>query len=174
MKEGKKRRGFLDDFELYIGSIFLMVTVVSVIVNVITRYFFKFTVYWSEEVAVGSFVWVIFLGFANSFRTHGLLGISAIVDLLPKKARAIADIITSLLVLIVAGLMLYFGTTYVVNTTKITAAMEISYRYIYSSIVIAFALVVIYAIMRIFHDFKALSRGEAVDVDPTLEERVDI
>lgn len=78
-------RDLLKKFELYLGSIFISVTVVVVIMNVFTRYFLKFTYFWAEEVAVGCFVWTIFLGTAAAYRERALIGVEAIVVLLPKK-----------------------------------------------------------------------------------------
>lgn len=61
-------KDFLKRFELYIGSIFISVTVVVVIMNVFTRYFLDFTYFWAEEIAVGCFAWTIFLGTAAAYR----------------------------------------------------------------------------------------------------------
>ena len=84
-------KDFLKRFELYLGSVFISVTVVVVIMNVFTRYFLKFTYFWAEEVAVGCFVWTIFLGTAAAYRARALIGVEAIVVLLPTKIRKIIE-----------------------------------------------------------------------------------
>ena len=71
-------KDFLKKIELYIGSIFISVTTIVVIMNVFTRYFLKFTYFWTEEIAVGCFVWTIFLGTAAAYREKGLIGVEAI------------------------------------------------------------------------------------------------
>ena len=63
-------KNFFKKFELYIGSIFISVTTLVVIMNVFTRYFLKFTYFWTEEIAVGCFVWTIFLGTAPFTRKN--------------------------------------------------------------------------------------------------------
>ena len=68
-------RDFLKKFELYLGSIFISVTICVVIMNVFTRYVLKFTYFWAEEVAVGCFVWTIFLGTAAAYRQKALIGV---------------------------------------------------------------------------------------------------
>ena len=80
-------REFLKKFELYLGSIFIAITTSVVVMNVFTRYVLKFTYFWAEEIAVGCFVWTIFLGTAAAYREKGLLGVEAIVVLLPKKIK---------------------------------------------------------------------------------------
>src|SRR3712207_6447589 len=114
-------RDLLKKFELYLGSMFISVTVVVVIMNVFTRYFLKFTYFWAEEVAVGCFVWTIFLGTAAAYRERGLIGVEAIVVLLPKKIRKVVEFVTFLLLVIVSGIMFYFSLTYVMGSSKITS-----------------------------------------------------
>lgn len=151
---------FRKDFELYIGSFFLCITTVIVIMNVFTRYFLRFTYHWAEEIAVGAFVWTIFLGFANAYKRNELLGVELLVKMLPKKGRAIMEFFTSLLLTALSGAMFYFSFKYVSGSTKITAALEISYKYIYTSIVIAFALTTIYSIIFLVRSFKKIISDE--------------
>lgn len=144
MKKFRKLLG--KDYSLYFGSIFLSITTVIVTMNVFTRYFLKFTFHWAEEVAVGAFVWVIFLGFASSFKNRSLIGVEALVKLLPPKGKYIVETIALIITALLSGIMMVFSYKYVVSSTKITAALEISYKYIYISIVIAFGLITFYSI----------------------------
>ena len=153
-------RDLLKKFELYLGSIFISVTVVVVIMNVFTRYFLKFTYFWAEEVAVGCFVWTIFLGTAAAYRERALIGVEAIVVLLPKKIRKIVEFITFLLLVIISGIMFYFSLTYVMGSSKITSALEISYSYINSGIVLSFALMTIYSVIFAAQCFKEMVKGQ--------------
>ena len=145
---------FLKKFELYLGSIFISITTVVVIMNVFTRYFLKFTYFWSEEMAVGSFVWTIFLGTAAAYREKGLIGVEAIVVLLPEKIRNIVEFFTYILLTILSGLMCLFSFTYVSTSSKITAALELSYGYINFAIVLSFALMTLYSLIFTVQSFK--------------------
>ena len=145
---------FLKKFELYLGSIFISITTVVVIMNVFTRYFLKFTYFWSEEIAVGCFVWTIFLGTAAAYREKGLIGVEAIVVLLPEKIRNIVEFFTYILLTILSGLMCLFSFTYVSTSSKITAALELSYGYINFAIVLSFALMTLYSLIFTVQRFK--------------------
>lgn len=153
-------KDFLKRFELYLGSVFISVTVVVVIMNVFTRYFLKFTYFWAEEVAVGCFVWTIFLGTAAAYRARALIGVEAIVVLLPTKIRKIVEFFTYILLVVISGIMFYFSATYVLESSKITSALEISYAYINSGIVISFALMTLYSVMFAIQCFKELKAGK--------------
>ncbi len=144
------------DFELYIGSLFLLATTVIVIMNVFTRYFMDFTFHWSEEIAVSAFVWTIFLGFANAYKCNELIGVEVLTKLLPKKGKNIVEFLTSLVTTTLSGVMFYFSYIYVSGSTKITAALEVSYKYIYISMVIAFALITLYSIYYSIKSFKKI------------------
>lgn len=147
-------KDFFKKFELYIGSVFLSITTIVVIMNVFTRYFLKFTYFWAEEIAVGCFVWTIFLGTAAAYKEKSLIGVEAIVVLLPEKMRNIVEFFTYILLTILSGIMMVFSFTYVSTSSKITAALEFSYGYINSSIVLSFALMTIYSIMFAAQSFK--------------------
>lgn len=153
---------FMKDFELYIGSIFLSITTVLVIMNVYTRYFLKFTYHWVDEIAVGAFVWVIFLGFANAYRSNDLIGVEVLMKLLPKKGRVVVDFITNIIVSILSATMLFFSYKYVIGSTKITAALEISYKYINSSIIVAFALITFYSLFYAVKGFKKIFLDDSI------------
>lgn len=145
---------FLKNFELYLGSIFISITVLVVIMNVFTRYVLKFTYFWAEEVAVGCFVWTIFLGTAAAYKEKALIGVEAIVVLLPMKVRKIVEFIVFVLLTILSVLMFYFGFEYVSSSSKITAALEISYAYINSAIIISFGLISLYSLIFTIQSFK--------------------
>lgn len=137
---------FVKNFELYIGSVFMAVVISIVILNVFTRYILNFTFFWAEEVSVGCFVWTIFLGTSAAYRTKGLIGVELLVAILKPKYRNIVTFLTSIILLIISIIMLVFSYTYIINSTKITATLEISYIYINIGIVISFFLMSVYSI----------------------------
>lgn len=156
-------KDFLKKFELYLGSIFISVTICVVIMNVFTRYVLKFTYFWAEEVAVDCFVWTIFLGTAAAYRQKALIGVEALVVLLPKKIRKIVEAFTYLLLTCLSGLMFWFSYGYVSTSSKITAALEISYAYINTSIILAFGLMTIYSLIFTVESFRDVIKKENKD-----------
>ena len=152
----KKLKEFFQDFELYLGSVFISITILVVIMNVFTRYVLKFTYFWAEEVAVGCFVLTIFLGTAAAYRKKALIGVEAIVVLLPQKVRKFVQFIVYILMTVISGVMCYFGFQYVYSSSKITAALEISYSYINSAIVLSFGLMTFYSIIYTIQSLKEL------------------
>ena len=171
MKENIRKIGI--HFELYIGSVFLSVTTLIVIMNVFTRYFLNFTFTWAEEIAVGCFVWTIFLGLASAYKTKGLIGVELLTNMVPEKGRPLVVFITSLIVSILAGTMLVFSFKYVMNSTKITAALEMSYKYIYSSIIFSFALITLYSLYFLAQSFRKMIGADVkFEIEDDLEKKL--
>ena len=65
----------------------IMVTVAFV--NVITRYFIKMSLAWTEELEVNLFVWLVLLGTALAFKKGGHLGMSFIYEKFSPKYRKV-------------------------------------------------------------------------------------
>jgi TRAP-type C4-dicarboxylate transport system permease small subunit len=55
--------------------------------GVIARYVFSQPLQWSDEIALGLFVWLTFLGAAVGWRSHDLFGIDMLVDRFPRRLR---------------------------------------------------------------------------------------
>ena len=155
---------FFKDFELYLGSVFLSVTTLIVIMNVFTRYFLNFTFLWAEEIAVGCFVWTIFLGTSAAYRRNSLIGVEVLVEFLPEKGKDIVELITNIALLVLLGIMAYFSYTYVAGFHKITAALEISYGYINSALVLSFGLMTFYTLYYIVRSFKKVFEKKVTNV----------
>lgn len=77
-----------------------------------------------------------------------------------KKIRKVVEFITFLLLVIISGIMFYFSLTYVMGSSKITSALEISYSYINSGIVLSFALMTIYSVIFAAQCFKEMVTGQ--------------
>ena len=54
----------LKNLDAYIAGAMMIVTIVLVIVNVITRKLFNYIIVWSEEIATSCFVYSVFIGAA--------------------------------------------------------------------------------------------------------------
>ena len=151
---GKK---LLDNFEEIIASLFLMGTTVLVVANIISRYFLKTGISWSEEVATGFFVWSVFIGAAAAFKKGQHIGIDIIVSKLSGRNRAIANVLIDLVVLIVIGFITVFSVLYVKTSyTKPTPVLGVSSAYISSSIIVGFTFMLIRAFIFLFDDIKKL------------------
>ncbi|MEL3905496.1 MAG: TRAP transporter small permease [Treponema sp.] len=148
-----------DNFELYLGGVFILVTVVTVIINVFTRYVLKFTFIWAEEISVMCFVWTIFLGAVGAFKHKMLMGVDFLLQVTKGKTRTVIELLSNLVVFIVAVSMASMSFIYVLNSKKITAALQISYTWINISIPISFIMISVYAVINLVHNIVRISKS---------------
>lgn len=147
-----------NNFELYLGGVFITITVITVIINVFTRYILKFTFIWAEEISVTCFVWTIFLGAIGAFRHKMLMGVDFLLQITKGKTRTIIEVMSNLFVFIIALAMCVMSFIYVMNSKKITAALQFSYKWINISIPISFMMISIYAVINLVHNILRISQ----------------
>jgi TRAP-type C4-dicarboxylate transport system permease small subunit len=166
------KKDLKDNFELYIGGIFITITVCIVIMNVFTRYVLKFTYSWSEEVSVGCFVWSIFMGAAGAFRKKMLMGVDFLLQITWGKGRAFIELLSNLLVFACSVTMCILSAVYMSKASKLTDALRIPYKFIYVSVVLAFIMISIYALINFGLNIKKIltRKNKAVKTAPEVKQ----
>lgn len=102
-------RKIWENLEEIVGSIMVAVMVTIAFVNVLTRYFIKMSLSWTEEIEVNLFVWLVLLGTAVAFKKGGHLGMSFIYDKFPRKARKFLLMVSVALCMVFFGVLAYLG-----------------------------------------------------------------
>ena len=146
------KKDILSNFELYLGGLFISCTVIITIVNVFTRYCLRITFFWNQEVALIGFVWTIFLGAAGAFKHKMMMGVDFLLQVTHGRTRKVIRLAGSLFVLLIAATMLCLSSSYILKSRKVTPVLEISYKWLNLSIIIAFVLMTIYAAYNVFNE----------------------
>lgn len=155
-------RFILHNFEDIIASIFISITTVLVIINIILRYIFNSGLVWSEEVATGCFVWSVFIGAVAVFKHRGHVGVDLIVKRLPEAMQRGVRLITDLILVALNGYMAYLSVLYIQTSyTKMTPVLGVSSAYISSSVLIAFVLMAVYSVKFVVEDLCGKKEVEA-------------
>lgn len=102
------------------GMIFLVLMLLIVSMQVITRLTIKTTPRWAEEVAAIFMVYFAFIGISIGVYEGIHIAITFITDLLPKSVQKIILIIDELLIMFYGGSLLYFGGRLVYATRTST------------------------------------------------------
>lgn len=155
-------RFILQNFEDIVASIFISVTTVLVIINIILRYIFNSGLVWSEEVATGCFVWSVFIGAVAVFKHRGHVGVDLIVKRLPQAMQCGVRLLTDLILVALNGYMAYLSVLYIQTSyTKMTPVLGVSSAYISSSVLIAFVLMTAYSVKFVIEDLFGKKEVEA-------------
>lgn len=131
----------------------MLLLVVAVLWQVISRYVFSSPSSWTEEIARFLLIWIAMLGAAYAFRTGMHLGL----DLLPKKLEGrSADLLkwfTIALVLLFSSTVLVVGGASLVFLTwelkQYSAVLGLPMAFVYSVIPVTGFLICIYALAAI-------------------------
>lgn len=108
---------FLDRVEVAVCQGLLLVIVGLVFVSALLRYV-GYPVNWTNALASGLFVWLIYIGADRALRRNRHIGMSSLVDRLPERARNTIELVTTLLILLFLVIATYLGVRMVLANTK--------------------------------------------------------
>ncbi len=161
-------------YGISVGAMSIMLMLIFF--QVISRYFFGYTLEWSEELARFLFVWVVFLGSALIMGESGHLA----VQILPSKLKGsmagnILDLIINICSYIFILLLLVQGTKMTSTMTFQTApGLGLSMSYVYVIIPVSAVLMMLYLMkdtVRILRAFGKTGQCDGPDHDgPTVSE----
>ena len=150
-KEEGKLRKLLSNFEEYVAGTLLLVMVVIAFVNVVTRYFLKYSLAFTEEIGVNMFVWMTILGIAIAFKRGSHLSVVFLRDRAPpliRKTLTLTGLVLSLgLFLVIIYLSLKHTYTEMVVFQTRSEALNIP-AWIYVAGVPVFSTVVVIRIIQ--------------------------
>jgi C4-dicarboxylate transporter DctQ subunit len=119
--------GFLDQVEEYIIGVSLLVMLVIVFLNAISRYLISLDLAWALEIVTSLFPWVTFLGGAVAVKRRGHVAFSLLTDRFPPRLKKAAILFASVLAVALFGVVVWLGTQMVLferETHQGTPALE--------------------------------------------------
>jgi TRAP-type C4-dicarboxylate transport system permease small subunit len=124
--------------------IFMSVGFVITFFHIIGRYLLKMPIFFSEELARYCFIWACMLGASVVNRTDEHTNVNYFVGLLPKRTQAWLYIGRQIAILALLGTLIYYGVALSIKMNTVeTAAMEISWTYIYMALPVGSVLLII-------------------------------
>jgi TRAP-type C4-dicarboxylate transport system permease small subunit len=135
-----------------VTSIILISLIVVLFSQVISRYIFHLSIYWSEEVARFIFIYFVLMGacIVNHKKEH--IKITYFYYLLSRRNRKIIRIINEILILFFLTVLFFLSIKLVFRSfNTLSQALEIPYAYIYLACTIS-AIIMFFD--RIFSIFK--------------------
>ena len=152
----------LQNLEDIVAAVFISITTVLVVINIVLRYIFNSGLVWSEEVATGCFVWSVFIGAVAVFKHRGHVGVDLVVKKLPEAMRRGVTLLTDIILVALNGYMAYLSMLYIQTSyTKMTPVMGVSSAYISASVLIAFVLMTGYSVKFVIEDLSGKKEVEA-------------
>jgi len=140
--------GLLDTIVGGTVTVALIALIVIIFANVIGRYGFNSSITWAAEAAQWLFVIVIFLAVPLAHRTRMHLSIGLLVDLLPPRARVVAETLSDIIIAYTTIMLLFGGWTIIQMVGGVNYALGLPSWIKFSLIPIACVLGLIYLALR--------------------------
>ena len=159
----KRLMHVLKNGDLYC-SIFLLVTILALTsFQVILRYVFSAPLPWGEEVTTHLLVWITFLGGSIVTRREEHIKVTFFVEYLPQRVLVWLFLVFDILI---AGFLIAIlvGCISVLQKLKLMLlpALQISMNWVFASVPLSAAIMLIYYGVSIYHQIRRLVRGEDV------------
>lgn len=147
---------------LVLGAI-VITMFASLMLQVISRYFFDAPLSWPEEVTMFLMAWMTFLGASVALRSWGHLGVDYFLEKLSGKPKICLQLLIRLIVFSFCLFLLVEGCNYVADSTTIVSdGLRISMVYPRLSIPVGGALMLLHTVTFILGDLIRLTNREEV------------
>jgi len=129
----------------------LLLSVVTVGVQVFFRYLFDYAAYWTEELARVFFIWIALLGSVVALGHNSHLGVDFLVKRLPHKGQNVVAYLANLIILVFLAILFKDGIYMVYeHVSSLLPSLEIPKSIVYIPVPIAAALMFLRVLLNTF------------------------
>lgn len=148
---------FLDLIEVYIPTFCLIVTFVSFVIQVVSRYCFGSQVRWTYEMCLTGFLWCLLLAAPYAQREHSHVSFTLFYDKLGERGQLAFRLIGTVFLVICFGILLYPGYDWVqFSGIKKSSTLRIPLNYVYAPFVVFVALTLLHLLRDLIKDIRLL------------------
>lgn len=154
-----------DKLEEYVLVGSLGVTVSLVFLQVIMRYVFNNSLYWSEELTRYIFIWQIWLGASIGLREKKHIKVEVLESILSPGWKLSFDILASLIWLAANFFLLYSGTLLVIDLfqkNSVSTALQAPLWMVYAALPVSTFVIIIRQVLHLWDDAKAIGQAKTL------------
>lgn len=151
-----------DPIDDIISTLALTAIITLTVVNVFLRFVLNSPVAWAEEISVGLFIWLVFIGVSSAMKRDNHIGVDYFVNKMPIPLKIIAIIIRALAIYTALFyVLIYLGFSLTAQAhSKVTPILAISYQFIDIAVPIGGFLTLIHFTRTLIRNIKSeLSKG---------------
>ncbi len=150
----------LDRLLKWVLAFLVAVFTISVFLQVLIRFVFKYPLPWTEEVSRLAFVYTIFVGATIAVREKAHLNIDFLLVALPARLALGLKLFGTLLVAVFLVFVTWQGVEFVRSTgVQVTPVMQVPFRYLYLILPTAGGLMLLYLILGAIDELRSARRG---------------
>ena len=160
-KLSEKLKSFTAFVEHFCTVLFILMTTITFF-QVVGRYVFGRSLFWAEEMARFSMIWIAFLGAAVAVSQRAHTRIDFFINLLPSMMRRYVEIFDSVACMAFMGLVSYYsiGTVHI-TMRNLSTGLRVPLSIIYVSLPVSGVLMILYFLIEIYN---LLNKSTCVEV----------
>jgi TRAP-type C4-dicarboxylate transport system permease small subunit len=139
----------------------VIIALVALVVNVVLRYGFNYSLAWSEELVREVIIYTTFIGCSAAIKSRSMIKIDALVQLVPGLKTPLSYL-SNVATLIFSVMMMYYGWLMAmmqVQTNQKTIIMRIPLVYLYAILPLMGGMMFIRTIQVIYQDITEQRAG---------------
>lgn len=163
----EKIKKFLDHLEEFLAVSTMLGASFLVFIQVVLRYLFHDSLFWSEEVARYLVIWCVFIGSSIAVREKGHATVDAIIAILPTAFKKLFFILASLAGVVFCIVLIWSGALVVSNVVgygNVTPSLGISMAFPYLAVPVGGALMLYRFLQLLINDIKNLRSDNLIKV----------
>lgn len=138
-----------------VATIALFAIILLTGTNVFSRYVLNNPLPWVEEITIGLFVWLVFIGISSAMKRDSHIGVDYFVKRMPRPLRILGNIIRAVAIYYVLFYVFVYLGYDLIATRKITPILGISYKVINIAIPIGAVLTAVHFTRTLIRSFQA-------------------
>ena len=148
---------YLKNLEEILCGFFLVSMVSLVIVNVLLRFLFNYSITWAEEVSTICFVWSVFVGASAVYKHKMDIGIDVLILKLPLQGQQYVRLLVRFLLLLINGYIFYMSIVFTsIAWVKPTAVLGVSSAVVNSALIVGFGMITAHTLRFIRDDIRVI------------------
>lgn len=100
---------YIENVLACIGGILLAIATITVVMEVVTRYFFNYSFMWVNEISEYILLYIPFLGAAWLLRSNGHITVDIVEELLSFRMRYVSNIFIALVGIFISIIFVWYG-----------------------------------------------------------------
>lgn len=147
----------------------MFVIVILTFVQVISRFVFRFSIQWSQELIIYLMMWLVFLGCSMGIRDHEVASLTIVTGRLSPKMQLIFEIITDV-VLIWFCIVAIYGNHELIQLSLMrkSSVMKINMAFSTTAFSAGMVMVTFYSVIELIKDI-----GKMIRKDYSIERKED-
>lgn len=134
----------------YVSALLMAGICIAVFCSVFSRYILNDPWRWTEETARLLFVWMLFMAASIGVRRGLHFRFTLLIDSVGTTPKVILEILANVWVIFFSSIMLVRGLSFaILNLKQLTPALQIPWGWVYISVPISGALMIIYSLEHI-------------------------